>query len=309
MNAMDGMNNAAEGMAGGVRACAAARRRAGRAGCVRRDDGRDGGRGRGRREDGGEPMFEPLRTADLETLTASFRHGRRERGARTADAAWLEGPFDAWMERLDDGPGDCCMCGCCDAMDDADGCCDPMDHDPTDPDMDDVAEVAECDCPCDGCAASEDPDDLPCPPLRPEHVAALAVAMRETLPARDALIMSLIAGRECDGPLMMRLAADPHSTRTKLRLTAMLTRSFKEEGMPDAVRCAAGMLMLSQIADMVPRRWRAQPCAAMAYVMWWMDDDRAALYALESLACDEGCTLGGVVLSLLERGVCPGWCR
>ncbi|KFI47286.1 hypothetical protein [Bifidobacterium biavatii] len=234
----------------------------------------------------------PIRERDLETLTARFRSERQEHGPRTADAAWLDGPFDEWLHRLDDGCDD-------DAGDD--GCCGDcrVDGDRLDAGGRD----------CDRFADFDDDDDLPCPPLRRDSVAALAVAMRETLPARDALIMSMIAGVECDHASMMQLAADPHADRTRLRLATMLTRSLGDEHMPDERRCAAGMTMLAQIADAVPRRWRAQPCAAMAYVLWWLDDDRAALYAVECLAYDEECTLGGVVLSLLERGAQPSWHR
>ncbi|MBW3092245.1 DUF4192 family protein [Bifidobacterium sp. 82T10] len=145
--------------------------------------------------------------------------------------------------------------------------------------------------------------------LHESSVAALAVALRETLSSRDAMILSLIARDACDHASMIVFASDPHAVRSRRRFTALLSSSFESEEGPDIDRCEAGLAMLQHIADTVPDRWRAQPCAVMAYVLWWLGDGRALRYAVECLVCDDECTLGGIVLSLLERGACPAWRR
>lgn len=46
---------------------------------------------------------EPFDFDDLAERTRMFREDRRSRGAKHADADWVEGPLDEWLARLDDG--------------------------------------------------------------------------------------------------------------------------------------------------------------------------------------------------------------
>lgn len=151
---------------------------------------------------------------------------------------------------------------------------------------------------------------LCCPPLSRDSVAAFAVGMHEALSIRDAVILSLVAGRGCDKPLMVAFAADPHAERSRARMGAMLSQAFENaESVPDCVRCGRGIGMLLRIASLVPERLRLQPFAVISYVLWWLDDDRSSAYAWRCLDLDGGCLLASMVLGMLERGVRPAWCR
>ncbi|NEG89584.1 DUF4192 domain-containing protein [Bifidobacterium aerophilum] len=156
------------------------------------------------------------------------------------------------------------------------------------------------------CCDSEDATDCM---LSRDNVAMLAAGMAESLPIRDAMIVSLVTGRSCDRRMMIEIASRPHSAGVRRRMSSMMIDAFHGAGPgPDPTRCTSGVTMLAQIADAVPERWGVQPRAAIAYVLWWMDDDAAALHALECLAEDDGCTLAGIVLSMVERGIRPAWC-
>ena len=151
---------------------------------------------------------------------------------------------------------------------------------------------------------------LCCPPLSRDSVAAFAVGMHEALSIRDAVILSLVAGRGCDKPLMVAFAADPHAERSRARMGAMLSQAFENaESVPDCVRCGRGIGMLLRIASLVPEWLRPQPFAVISYVLWWLDDDRSSAYAWRCLDLDGGCLLASMVLGMLERGVRPAWCR
>ncbi|WP_221343557.1 hypothetical protein [Bifidobacterium sp. SO1] len=140
-------------------------------------------------------------------------------------------------------------------------------------------------------------------------MAAFAVGMSESLPIRDAAIVSLVIGRPCDERMMIEIASQPHSDRVRCGMSDMMTNAFHDaRARPDTERCRRGTAMLKRMGDAVPERWRVQPLAALAYVLWWMGDDLAVIRALECLALDEDCTLAGIVVSLIERGIRPAWC-
>ncbi|MBW3078822.1 DUF4192 domain-containing protein [Bifidobacterium simiiventris] len=142
-----------------------------------------------------------------------------------------------------------------------------------------------------------------------EGMAAFAVGMTESLPIRDAAIVSLVIGRPCDERMMIEIASQPHSDRVRCGMSDMMTNAFHDaRARPDTERCRRGTAMLKRMGDAVPERWRVQPLAALAYVLWWMGDDLAVIRALECLALDEDCTLAGIVVSLIERGIRPAWC-
>lgn len=241
--------------------------------------------------DGGEPVFDG---GELELLTRRFRAGRREFGARRADARWVDGPFDDWLVQLGavgpaprpDGGGD-------------------MPDDAPDDASDGVPDGPAC-CPvCVGLHGA--PGGAP---LAREHVAAFAVGMHEALPIRDALILSLVAGGVCDKTMMVDFAAAPHAPGTRRMMGRTLSRAF-EVGLcrSDLWRCVAGIGMMLRVVSLVPAPMRVQPMAVIAYVLWWLGDDLAAAYAMRCLAQDGDCSLAAIVLALLEQGVTPTWRR
>lgn len=145
--------------------------------------------------------------------------------------------------------------------------------------------------------------------LSRDDMAALAIGMNESLPIRDAMIVSLVTGKRCDEATMVAIAARPHTDRVRKTMSRLLDEAFHEaDTVPDFERCGRGMAMLADIGKSVPERWRVQPLAALAYVSWWIDDDRAALRAIECLSINAECRLALIVLSMIEHGVHPAWC-
>ena len=137
----------------------------------------------------------------------------------------------------------------------------------------------------------------------------IAAAMDRTLAVRDALIVSIILGEE-DAPreFLLDFIARPMLPRNARRLEDLLGKSFRDAARrPGKARCDQGIDMLFDIIGVVPERYQVQPLAVIAYVLWWMGDERAMLCALRALALDEGCSLAAIVCSALHRHVGPAW--
>lgn len=142
--------------------------------------------------------------------------------------------------------------------------------------------------------------------LDEETMAALAVGMHEVLAMRDALILSLIVDRStCDRDALMTILSRPRTPPVSALVRDLMTAAFEDDSGPDRDRCQAGVTMFSAMTCLMPVSMTAQPFAAIAYVLWWLGDERAPFYALRSLAADEGCTLAAIVLGASERGLGP----
>lgn len=146
--------------------------------------------------------------------------------------------------------------------------------------------------------------------LDTDIMAAFAVGMKETLSIRDALILSLIMDEHsCPKAQLMDFATQPHMARTRRRMSELLTTAFEDEGVvPDEDRCHAGITMLLDIAQASPVPYCVQPLAVTAYILWWLGDPRASVFALRCLLVDEDCSLAAMVFSAADRGVAPAWC-
>lgn len=53
--------------------------------------------------------------------------------------------------------------------------------------------------------------------------------------------------------------------------------------------------------------WQAQPYATVAYILWWLGDERALPMAVRALACDGKCSLAIIVASAIRAGIHPDW--
>lgn len=141
-------------------------------------------------------------------------------------------------------------------------------------------------------------------------MARLAVGMSETLSIRDALILSLLVdGDECDRETMMDIISRPTAPEVADVVRDLMLDSLEGRRNPDLDRCHTGILMFGGMGLMMPHRLTAQPLASIAYILWWLDDRRAPLYAIRSLEADESCSLAAIVLGASERGVRPSRCR
>lgn len=137
----------------------------------------------------------------------------------------------------------------------------------------------------------------------------LAVAMKQVLAVRDALIVSLVANPEkIDFEQLMAFATKPHETQNRALMKSLLSESF-EHLRPDDDRCHAGLNMLAMMADRLPTPYDVQPLAVIAYTLWYMGDARSAVVALHCLDKDEDCSLAALVFSAVDRGVKPAWAK
>lgn len=194
-----------------------------------------------------EPRIE---RALLRDEAQAFILARRQVGIVTADAEWVDTPFDDWLAAL--------------------------------------------------CGQDE---------MSVSSMARLAVGMSLSLPIRDALIISLVARQDIsDAPvskqLMVTFASRPHEPRNVASMSDMLSRAFEHRHVDlDVRRCRRGIDILTRMVRVLPEEYTVQPLAVLAYVTWWMNDERACAYALSALRLDENCTLAGIVCAALGQGL------
>ena len=137
----------------------------------------------------------------------------------------------------------------------------------------------------------------------------LAVGMSLSLPMRDALIISMVACEDAGGvpvtkQLMVAFATQPHEPQHVAAMSDMLSCAFEHRyERVDVNRCRRGMHILSTLVRGMPEEYTVQPLAVLAYIAWWMGDERACEYALRALRLDESCTLAGIVCAALGQGL------
>lgn len=146
--------------------------------------------------------------------------------------------------------------------------------------------------------------------MEDETLAALTVVITETLSVRDALILSLIAGGECDRDDLIAMVIHAHDPSGKRHIHRLLSEGFDDPmRVPDEERCRLGVELLGDVVERAPARFAVQPLAIVAYVLWWMGDERACGAALRCLDLDDECTLAAIVFAAANRGIRPAWCR
>lgn len=150
--------------------------------------------------------------------------------------------------------------------------------------------------------------DKPAEGLEHKSMMQLAVGMTQVLAVRDVLIVSLIVRRDMwttdDLKQFMVHAHDPQSVAAMERL---LTQSFNSKQCSDPDRCNHGLELVRNMADAVPERFRTQPYALLAYLLWWQGNPEAYDCACQALALDRHCSLASILLSAMAMGVGPQW--
>ena len=144
----------------------------------------------------------------------------------------------------------------------------------------------------------------------------LAVGMTRSLAIRDSLIISMVSTIEGDHPVatdkkaLIEMASRPHAPHSVQRMSHLLAQTFEDEHMhADPHRCSQGVRMLLQLIALIPKQYAVQLHAVVAYVCWWMGDERAADHARIALEFDERCTLAAIVSSALRHHIAPAWNR
>lgn len=131
----------------------------------------------------------------------------------------------------------------------------------------------------------------------------LAVSMNETLPMRDALLLSLIADMSRDQ--LLTIAIHHNSNESRTLVARYLGDALLDTGHADHDRIQAGVTMLSALAETSPEPLKAHPYAGIAYVLWYLNDERATVFALRALASNEDCSLAGIVMAFIQQGAHP----
>lgn len=141
-----------------------------------------------------------------------------------------------------------------------------------------------------------------------DKLCALAVLMTDSLAARDAFIMTLVASPDAhDAADFVGFAVHPHAPGNAARMERELNAAFARPQRPDVERILRGVEICERAAQIVPDGFAAHPLAVASYGMWWVGDARALETAAHAIMLDEGMRLAGIILTALLRGVVPQW--
>ena len=140
----------------------------------------------------------------------------------------------------------------------------------------------------------------------------LAVGMREFLSLRDVMLVAAIRGERADftADRAIDFLKRPMMRNNVRWMEDMLAETFHGSQAPDRQRCMKAVdLLLALIGrlDGGNDGCQAQPYATVAYILWWLGDERALPMAVRAPACDEGCALAVIVASAIHRGLYPDW--
>lgn len=119
----------------------------------------------------------------------------------------------------------------------------------------------------------------------------LAVGMREFLSLRDVMLVAAICGERTDftADRAIDFLRRP-MIRNNVRWTEdMLTETFHGSQAPDRQRCMKAVDLLLALIDRLDggdEGWQAQPYATVAYILWWLGDERALPMAVRALYPD-----------------------
>ena len=138
----------------------------------------------------------------------------------------------------------------------------------------------------------------------------LMAGMRHDMALRDILLATAACGNceEFNGKAAFRFLMAPHTPRNAEWMETMLNNSFHGGVMPDEKRCRRAIDMLEAMTDLAGKDdgvYLAQPCAVIAYILWWRNDGHALEWAFQSIALDEDCSLAAIVISAINRNVWP----
>ena len=138
----------------------------------------------------------------------------------------------------------------------------------------------------------------------------LAVGMREFLALRDVMLVAAIRGERTDftADRAIGFLRRPMMRDNVRWMEDMPAETFHGSQAPDRQRCMKAVeLLLALIGrlDGGDDGWQTQPYATVAYILWWLGDERALPMAVRALARDEGCSLAIIVASAIHRRPLP----
>lgn len=140
----------------------------------------------------------------------------------------------------------------------------------------------------------------------------LAVGMREFLSLRDVMLVAAICGERTDFTVdrAIDFLRRPMIRNNVRWMEDMLTETFHGSQAPDRQRCMKAVDLLLALIDRLDGGddgWQTQPYATVAYILWWLGDERALPMAVRALACDGKCSLAIIVASAIRAGIHPDW--
>ncbi|BDR54791.1 hypothetical protein KIMH_09020 [Bombiscardovia apis] len=140
---------------------------------------------------------------------------------------------------------------------------------------------------------------------------AIAVGMSETLPIRDAIIISMLCPRSMlSYKDLLRLCAEPYAQGNVQILCQSIDCAFTDPSMhPDVERCRNGLDLLDVMVTAMPDAYHEQPLAIMGYISWWLNREEGLDYAYQALQLNPQCTLASIITTAYQHGVKPAWVK
>ncbi len=119
----------------------------------------------------------------------------------------------------------------------------------------------------------------------------LAVGMREFLSLRDVMLVAAICGERTDftADRAIDFLKRPMIRNNVRWMENMLTETFHGSQAPDRQRCMKAVDLLLALIDRLDggdEGWQAQPYETVAYILWWLGDERALPMAVRALYPD-----------------------
>lgn len=136
------------------------------------------------------------------------------------------------------------------------------------------------------------------------------VCMEESLPMRDAILISSVS--DMDYLDLMSVACSPTDPHVKKKEDAQLQRIFCDPTWEKKYggTCLLAIDALIGILQHVDGTMSTQPCAMLAYLLWWAGrGDESLAAALRALSIDRTCSLAQLVVKVCRRNVRPTWCE
>jgi hypothetical protein len=134
------------------------------------------------------------------------------------------------------------------------------------------------------------------------------VCMEESLPMRDAVLISSVSGMSY--PDLLDVGCNPTDPTVRKKEDSQLQTVFLDTAWEKKYGGTTLLAIdaLIGIIRHVDGQMAAQPCAMLAYLLWWAGRGEESLAAaLRALCDDKTCSLAKLVVKVCRRHVQPAW--
>jgi hypothetical protein len=134
------------------------------------------------------------------------------------------------------------------------------------------------------------------------------VCMEESLPMRDAILISSVSGMSY--PDLLAIGCNPTDPTVRKKEDAQLQAVFLDTSWEKKYG-GTTLLAIDALIGIIRHfggKMAAQPCAMLAYLLWWAGRGEESLAAaLRALCDDKTCSLAKLVVKVCRRHVQPVW--